>query len=78
MIFLQADIIANRIGCKIDSNEQPLHEWDYYSMLFQKERETFEKRASEQELEEYKEKRRRRFEEFNQNIRNRKAGEMNE
>lgn len=65
-VFMQADIIANRIGKMLDSNTKEIMLWDYFPELFAADKRQYEESIKMTELENYKAKRKAAMEKYNQ------------
>lgn len=65
IMFMLAQIIAERSPLTDKKNNEMSYPWDYYPKLFEKDKEIFEKEKEERELEEYVTKRRRAMKNFN-------------
>lgn len=65
MLFMLANLISERHPLVDHKKQKPSMPWDYYPDLFTQEKQAWEQRQEEDELEAYKERRRQYIAEFN-------------
>lgn len=65
MIFMEAEVLTNHIAAAFDQKVTPLMPWDYDPEGFKREKEAFIRRKEELDLQQYKERRRMRMNQFN-------------
>lgn len=65
MIFMEAEVLSNRILASYNDKVVPLMPWDYDPEGFKKEKEEFTRKKEDLELQQYKDRKRERMDKFN-------------